>query len=253
MFCCHSLKRPAHFLPAEIPSMVDNHQKRIRRFYHELVHASGHTPHSIGTEGALRRKPIFFLDLCAAVKNGRARQAPVYDFRRAAPWFFLSALYLRAVCRCVCWFRPYNRPPVMPGNQEKPLSRCWRSIIRGHKFAPLDGISQVFKLLQPFVESLAHQFFDRLSFSHRPPRLELLHVLQNNHARTDRSGPAQDDPCKPAYIFVNRFPTLGLAEMLAIRGEPGQAHGAPLADFHRVHVPHAGLKMARVRVVRLVH
>ena len=54
-------------------------------------------------------------------------------------------------------------------------------------------------------------------------------------------------------MLVHGLPALGFGEMLAIRGRPQQAHRPAGADLHGVNIPHAGLNVLSVRVIRLVH
>ena len=54
-------------------------------------------------------------------------------------------------------------------------------------------------------------------------------------------------------MLVHGHPALGFGEMLAIRGRPQQAHRPAGAGLHGVNIPHAGLNVLSVRVIRLVH
>ena len=220
MLCCNGLERVLNLLSPELSSMVDHHQKRVCRLDHELVHAPGHPAHGVGPEWPLGGKAVFLPDFLPCVKNGGTGQAPVYDLRRTPPGQFLPGQYLRAVRWRVGRLRPYNGPPVTAGNQEKSLSGCRRPIVSRHQLPPFHRIAQALQLVNKAPECLPGLCLYRVPTADRPPGLELLHILQDDHAGPDCPSPPQDDPGQPPDVLVHGLPALGLAEMLAVRGGP---------------------------------
>ena len=103
-------------------------------------------------------------------------------------------------------------------------------------------------------EGLTGKSLDRLSvFIERPPRLELLDVLDEYHFRTHFARPADDYPRKRTdFLVFGLFPTR-FAVMRAVRRRPEHTDGAASAGFHRIYVPDVCDVMPRVRVVKLVH
>ena len=131
------------------------HDIRCRRPNHKLVHAADDTPHGVWAEWSLCGEAVLITHFLPRIKDGRARQRPVDDFRRAPPRLSQPCLRLRAVSRRVGRLRPRDGPPVAAGNEKKPLARCWRAIVRSHQLAPLDVIPQVPELPQPLCECLS--------------------------------------------------------------------------------------------------
>lgn len=210
MFGRDGLERVRRVLPPEVPGVVYHHQERLRGLDCELVHPSDHSPHCVGAEWPLCGKPVFLPDGLPRVEDGRTGQAPVYDLRRAPPRLFLPLQHLPAARRCVCRLRPHNGRAVTPCHQEKPFPGRWRPVVRRHQFPPFHGIPQGLQLRKPFAEGLSGLGFHRVAFPYRPPGLELLHVLQDDHPGPHGPGPPQNDPGQAPYVLVHRLSALCL-------------------------------------------
>ena len=162
-------------------------------------------------------------------------------------------MHLRAVRRSVGPLRPEDGPPVAPGHQEEPLADGGGSVVRRHQLPPLYVVAQRGQLSHKLLEGLPHPGLDGLPSPHRPPGLELLHVLQDDDPGANCPGPSQGDPGEAPDLLVHGLPALGLGKVLAVRGGPQQPHRPAAAHLPGIDVPHAGLVVLRVGVVGLVH
>ena len=219
----------------------------------EFIHAADDAPHGVVRQRPHRLQIVPLLDFLLGVEDGRARQAPVDDFRRAAPRLQSAAFHGFAVPWSVGRFRPHDGLAVTAGNQNEPLTAGRCAVVSRHQLTPFDRVAEIPKLADELSERRACQLLYRLALSDRPPRLELFDIFEEDHSRPHQSGPSQGDPRKAADFLVNESCALSLAEMLAVGREPRTAHGTPAAYVTRVNIPNGRLIMLRVRVVRLVH
>lgn len=72
----------------------------------------------------------------------------------------------------------------------------------------------------PLERSLRRPCDGHAVVSQRPPGLEFLDVLKNDHSRPHGLGPLHDDPGQAAYALGYRLAALGFAEVFAIRAGP---------------------------------
>ena len=224
------------------------YDKRLAAADGELVHTSDNAPHGVLRQRPHRLQAISFHDLRLGREYRWARHAPVDDLRRAAP----LGQSIRAGL-AVGGLRPDNRLSVTAGDQIEALTRGRRTVVRRDQLPIFYGVPQLSELVDEFPERGTCQSFDRLALPNRPPRLELLHILQNDDAGPYRCRPAQRDPRKAANLPVDQRSAFSFAEVLAVRREPRQSHRPPSAHGLGVDVPHGRLKMLRVRVVGAVH
>ena len=184
--------------------MVTINDERRPGFDRELVHAANNAAH-----GVVRQRPdggnaVPLVDFILRRKNRRAWQRPVDDLRGAAPWQQFSVVHFRTVSRGVCALRPDDRTSVAAGNQYQPASCRRRTVVGCHQLAPFHAISQCPKLPDELLKRRSGQFLYRLSFAHRPPRLELFDVFEDDDARAYLRRPAQDDPREAPDFAVNK-------------------------------------------------
>ncbi|MNT04881.1 hypothetical protein D3C72_1394780 [compost metagenome] len=118
----------------------------------------------------------------------------------------------------------------------------------------LDRIAHFLQLADKRAEGIALALRARRSVvKNGPPRFELFNVLEEDHARPDQRGPAHRHPSQAPDLLVARLAALGLAEVLAVRAEPGEAYRPALHQVERIHIPHAFAVVLGLRVVHGVH
>ena len=237
----------AGYLPLAL-TVPRGYDKRLAAPDGELVHAPDDPPHGVLRQRPHRLQAISFHDLRLGREYRWAWQTPVDDLRRTAPLFQSIRAGL-----AVGGLRPDNRLPVTAGDQIEALTRGRRTVVRRDQLPIFHGVAQRLELEYELPERGTCQSFDRLALPHRPPRLELLHILQNDDAGPYRCRPAQRDPRKAANLPVDQRSAFSFAEVLAVRREPRQPHRPTPAHGLGVDIPHGRLKMLRVRVVGAVH
>src|SRR5690606_34530486 len=105
------------------------------------------------------------------------------------------------------------------------------------------------------AEGLASARLDRLArlAVERPPRLELLDVLEEDDARPDVACPPCSRPGERADLLALRAVALGSAEVAAVRARPENLDPPSTRHLEWLHLPDARDEMQRLRVVRRVH
>src|SRR5690606_33171874 len=117
----------------------------------------------------------------------------------------------RAVGRC----RPGDGLAIAASDQVQPLADRRRAVVAGSDLAPLDRIAGIAKLRDPSPEAVAGTAGIRLAGRiKRPPGLELLDVLEADHARLHGPSPAHDDTRQRSPLVR----ALAIAEGLATPG-----------------------------------
>ena len=203
----NGLQRLLDFLPSEVfPFVVHYDNERGRIIKDELFQSFGDPAHRVFAQGFLPSE------------DGRARDAPVDDFRSRPVWLFQSAAHHQTVRipMCRCW--PHDWFAIAPGDQEEPLPGGRRSVIAGPQFLVFHPVAVSLQGIHKPPERFSYAAPIRMTvLSQRPPSTKLFHVFQHDYARPDNFGPFHCNPCKGAYGFALRFPAFCLTEMCAVR------------------------------------
>jgi hypothetical protein len=117
----------------------------------------------------------------------------------------------------------------------------------------LDRVPQVLQARAPAAERAALlRGVGHVVRVERTPILELLDVLEADHARAHDLGPAHDDPGETAHALGDGLAALGLREVLAVGRRPHQADRLAVGDGRGVHLEHVAAEVPGLRVVALV-
>ena len=117
----------------------------------------------------------------------------------------------------------------------------------------LDNIAQLFKRAFPKPKRVAlTQRARHVVGIQRAPRLELLDVFEEDHARSHGLRPLHDYPGERADFLADRLSPLGLAEVLAVRAGPEQSDRLAIGHHDRIDLEDIADEMPGLRMVDLV-
>ena len=162
--------------------VVHLHNERTRRAYNKLVEPSRDTLQSVHGKGLV------------SPENRLARYSPINALRRR--FVRLQRLFV-AVRR----LGENDRLTVAPSDKEETLAGRRRTIVASPHDAPIDGVPELFELIDERAESLPRLFLYRLPVFNRAPRHKLLDVLQDDDAGADGCRPPHRNPRKPSYFL----------------------------------------------------
>src|SRR5579885_1891202 len=186
--------------------MGQGDDKRLRAV-HDIAHdAFGYPPAS-----CLGQRPL-------AREDRRARYRPVDTGCGHAPRLEFAGLESWCLRIAMRGLWPGDRNAVASCDQEKTLANCRRAVIAGPKLAPLDVVAAALQPADISLERTALAFrIERAVIEQRAPRLKLLDVFEDHHARTLRAHPVQTDQREPTNFLFTRLPSLCLRKMFAVR------------------------------------
>ena len=149
--------------------------------------------------------------------------------------------------------RPDDWQTVTPRDEEKSLTYGRCAVVTRPQLIPFDTIAIAFECMDEPPKCLSLARGVRSIVKERPPRRELLDILEDNHARPHELRPADCHPRKPANCFFDGLPAFGFREVLTVRRKPGKTNGMPSARLHGVNVPDILAVMLRGRMIGAVH
>jgi hypothetical protein len=187
-----------------------------------------------------------FCERLLTIEDRRNRNRPVDALRR-------GAVRLRAL-RAMRRFRPGDRAPITPSDDEESLARGRRAVVGSVEDAPLDDVSERFELRDELAERLAGVRLDRLAgIIERTPRHELGNVLEADDPRRHGLRPSDRDPGEPADFLRSRLATFRPREVRAVRRQVQPADSAAARRFDRIHFEDVFVMVLGLRMIRRVH
>lgn len=218
-------------LLAAMIAAADWHQERHRRFEDKSSDPFGNSPQRLRCQ------------LAATGKDRWTWDRPVDALRCGTGRLVGHPFAVR--CR-----RPVDRQPVASRYEEEspPARGC--SIVRCVEHTVVDGVPKALELRTPGAERLTHAALVRPPvLAERAPAAELLHVLQEDHARPHLARPVDHYPGKRADSLLAGHVSFRYREVRAVWRCPQEIHWRSAGCLARFHLPDIGFEMSRLRMV----